>query len=80
MKAIRMRDIKQIAEAKDKDGCPAPFSCRVYTRKGKPMDCTDVVCTSSYHGGTYNIMFPNGDIRKIRELFIVSLNGMEVFV
>lgn len=80
MKAIRMRDIKNVVEAKDADGRRQPFDCRVYTRKGKPMECHEVICTSSYHGGTYNILFPNGDVRKIRELFIVSLNGMEVFV
>lgn len=80
MKAIRMRDIKKTIEAKGNDGKPAPFSCRVYTQKGKRMDCEDVVCTSSYHGGTYNIMFANGDIRTIKEHHIVSLNGMEVFV
>jgi len=80
MKAIRMRDIKKVIEAQDKKGDLIPFSCRVYTKGGKRMDCADVVCTSSHHGGTYNVRFPNGDTRKIRECYITSLNGREVFV
>lgn len=74
MKAIRMRDIKKLVETGE------PFDCRVYTSRGRAMDCAGVVCSSSYHGGTYNVVFPNGDVRKIKERFIVSINGMEVFV
>lgn len=78
MKVIRMSHIKREIERKDENGLHATFSCKVFTKKGKLLVLKEVYCSSSYHKGTYNIVLPNGQVRKIRELFMVEFNGKEV--
>lgn len=78
MNVIRMKNIKKVIESLDEKGRPVLFSCKVFTRQGKLLNLKDVRCTSSYHGGTYNVILPNNQVRKIRELFMIEVNGKEV--
>ncbi|MCD8176707.1 MAG: hypothetical protein LUE98_04505 [Tannerellaceae bacterium] len=80
MLPIRMREIASIIEAKDGEGKGIPFSGKVFKKNGELMVLKDVICTSSYHGGTYNLMFPNGQIRKVKGLFFIEINGREVMI
>ncbi|MDR1919905.1 MAG: hypothetical protein LBQ65_09715 [Tannerellaceae bacterium] len=77
---IRHRDIAAIIEAKDEKGNRLPFSATVFTHDGRLMKLENVSCTSSYHGGTYNLRLENGQIRKVHGLLFTEINGMEVFV
>jgi hypothetical protein len=73
--------IHHIIEKRDAKGKPVPFSMKfVKISTGEIVTAENVVCTSShFNPRTYNIMFPNMEIRKVRHTLIVEINGQEVY-
>ncbi len=69
--------IKEI-ERKDESGNPVPFTAKVFKKDGGVATFIDAVCTSSYHEGTMNFRTPNNEVRKIRAIYLIEINGKEV--
>ena len=60
---------------------PVPFSFKAIKKNGEIIEGTDCILTSSYHANkTLNIKFPNGQIRKLRKIGIIKINGTEVVI
>lgn len=77
---IRIKDLPLLLERKGDDGKPVTFNCCVFKKDGTAVDYAGVYCSSSFHNGTRNLVLPNGEIRKVRDLFFISVNGREVIV
>lgn len=65
-------------ERKDNNGQPIPFSAKVFKRDGGVALFQDAVCTSSFHRGTMNFRMPNNEVRKIRTIYLIEVDGKEV--
>ena len=78
---IHVSKISLLAEQME-NGQPKLFSCKFVKRTtGEIVTVEKCFCTSVHsEGGTMNIKFPNGQIRKIRILSIIEFNGVEVYV
>lgn len=60
-------------------GQPVPFSFKAITKSGEIIEGQNCILLSSFNQNqTLNIKFPNGQIRKLRKLGLVELNGQEV--
>lgn len=59
-----------------------PVDIRVWKiQTGEIMEYKDVRCISNYfRGGTRKVLFPNGQIRDVRDVCIFEINSMEVFL
>lgn len=77
-KVIHIRKAVKHIERKDERGKPIPFSARVLKKDGGVAIFKEAVCTSSYHKGTMNFRTPNNEVRKIKAIYIIELNGQEV--
>ena len=75
---IHIRKAVKSIERKDEKGKPIPFSAKVLKKDGSVATFIDAVCTSSYHKGTMNFRTPNNEVRKIKAIYIIELNGQEV--
>lgn len=76
-RVIHVRALSSILERKDEKGNPIPFNARVFKRNGGVSTYTNAVCTSSFHEGYRNLRM-NNEIRKVRDIFFIEVNGMEV--
>lgn len=66
-------------ERKDSQGKPIPFSARVLKKDGGVALFENTVLSSSYHKGTMNFFIPsNGQVRTIRAIHLIEVNGKEV--
>ncbi|MDR1341552.1 MAG: hypothetical protein LBK58_16110 [Prevotellaceae bacterium] len=78
---IRKKDIRTIVEQKDGQGKPVPFDAVVYSLDGRRIELQQVQCSSGFHDhGTCKIIFPNGQIRNVKESLFISVNGREAFL
>ena len=77
---IHISKINLITEKKNADGKPVPFSFKAVSLKGEIIDGENCVVTSSnYHNNTRNIKWlDSGEIRKIKNVSFIELNGVEV--
>lgn len=66
-------------ERKDQRGKNIPFSVEYVKENGAIMDAKNVILLTSYHGGTANIKFMNGQIRKIKLIRILKINDKQVY-
>lgn len=58
-----------------------PFDVSFWKKNGDIVEAKGVVCTSSYfEKNTFNLLFPNGEFRKVRAWNIFNLNGKEVCI
>jgi hypothetical protein len=58
---------------------PAPFSFKAVKKNGEIIQGVNCILTSSYTlNNTVNIKFSNGQMRKLRKVGIIELNGQEV--
>lgn len=63
------------------NGQPVPFSFKAVKKSGEIIEGQNCILTSSYHkNNTLNIKFPNGQLRKLRKVGIIEINGTEVVV
>jgi uncharacterized protein YwbE len=47
---------------------------------GQVVECNNVVCTSShFRPRTYNVRFENGEIRKVKHVSIIEVNGEPIY-
>lgn len=70
-------------EKKDPNGRRLPFSLKfVKASTGEVVTIKQAVLTSSYEGNrTYNLkLLPSGQIRKIRQLSVVEIEGEKVYM
>ena len=72
--------INIITERKDLHGDPVPFTFKTITKGGQIIEGSICIVTSSnFSNKTRNIKFlDSGEIRTIRNLSIIELNGVEV--
>ncbi len=60
---------------------PVPFNFKSVKKNGEIIEGKNCILTSSYHGNnTLNIKFPNGQVRKLRKLGFIEINGTEVVI
>ena len=75
--------IYNVVERKDSTGMPVEFSL-VFVKKstGDIVNAERVVCTSShFRPRSINIMFVvSREIRKVRCVSIIEINGVEVYI
>lgn len=73
--------IHTIIERKNGENKPESFDMKFVTRSnGELIEANAVQCTSShFQPRTYNIKFSNNEIRKVRHIGIVELNGEKVY-
>lgn len=79
---IHVSKLLLIAERKNGNGEPVPFSFKAVTLKGDLIEGENCIATSSYNSGrTVNIKFPeSGEFRKLRLISFIEFNGQEVFI
>ncbi len=73
--------IHTIIERKDGGGKPVAFDCAFVKKStGELIVANGVECTSShFQPRTYNIKFSNNEIRKVRHIGVMELNGEKVY-
>ncbi len=58
---------------------PVPFSFKAVKKSGEIITGNDCILLSSFHqNNTLNIKFPSGQVRKLRKLGVIEINGQEV--
>ena len=58
---------------------PAPFDFKAVKKNGEIIEGKNCILTSSFTANnTVNIKFPNGQMRKLRKIGFIELNGTEV--
>jgi len=80
---IHYSAVYHIIEKKDAKGIPIPFSCLYRKRSsGELITIENAVVTSSYHAdSSFTVKFINsGEIRKLRSVLFMQVNGIEVYV
>lgn len=78
---LHVSEISHIAERKLPDGKHKPFSLKFVKSSGDVVSADNVVMTSSHSlGRTINILFPNGQIRKVRTASIIEFNNVKTFM
>lgn len=75
---IHIRKAVKYIERRDERGKPIPFSAKVLKKDGGLAIFQDAVCTSSYHKGTMNFRTPNNEVRKIKAIYLIEVDGKEV--
>ena len=77
---IHISKINLITEKEGPDGKPVPFAFKAITLKGEVIEGKNCVVTSSnYKQNTRNIKWlASGEIRKIKNISFIELNGVEV--
>lgn len=76
MNAIHISTARKMLES------PEPVSLKVFTKEGKLIELEKVVgLRSARHTGQRNIkVLASGQIRKIRDVLIVEINGLPTFL
>jgi hypothetical protein len=79
---IHVSRIYDVMNRKDNRGHPVPFDLKfVKTSTGSIVAGHGCVCLSShFRGGTVNIKWPNGEIRKIYIRTLIEFNQNEVII
>lgn len=79
---IHVNRIFDVFNRLDKKGRRVPFQIKfVKKSSGRIVEGVDCICTSShFRGGTINIKFPNGEIRKVYITLIIEFNHNEVII
>lgn len=77
---IHYSKINIITEKKDVSGHPIPFDFKAISLEGEIIEGNNCIVTSSHHASrTRNIKFQDSsEIRKIRNISFIELNGVEV--
>lgn len=77
---IHFSKINIITEKKDASGHPLPFDFKAITLEGEIIQGKNCVVTSSnYENKTRNILFIDSqEIRKLRNISFIEINGVEV--
>jgi hypothetical protein len=77
---IHSSKINIITEKKDASGRPLPFDFEAITLEGERIQGKNCVVTSSnYENKTRNILFIDSqEIRKLRNISFIEINGVEV--
>jgi hypothetical protein len=76
---IHYSKINLITAKKDARGVPVPFSFKAVTLSGDIITGENCIATSSHANRSHNIKWPeSGEIRKIRNISFIELNGTEV--
>lgn len=77
---IHISKIGFITEKKDASGKPLPFSFKAILMDGRLLEGSNCVVTSSnYHRDTRNIKWlESGEIRKIKNISFIEINGIEI--
>jgi len=58
-----------------------PVDIKFWTKSGDVVEGKGVICSSTYfHNNTANLVFSNGEVRKIRMVTIHEINGQEVYL
>lgn len=77
---LHISKVTMLAETKEK-GKRKPFSCRFVKKTGQIVEAKEVVCTSVHSvGRTMNLLWPSGEVRKVKIISVIEFNGQEVFV
>lgn len=76
-RVIHVKALSSLLERRDAKGDLIPFNAKVFKKDGGVSTYTNAVCTSSYHNGRRNLKM-NNEIRKVRDIFFIEVNGMEV--
>jgi len=77
---LHFSKLNDLMEKKGADGEPAPFSFKYIKKNGEIITADDCIRTSSFYDGrTSNIKWPNGEIRKLKNICFIEFNGVEVF-
>jgi hypothetical protein len=73
--------IPSVIERKDNKGKPVVFDITfVKLSTGEIVHAPGVQCTSShFEPRTYNIKLQNGEIRKVRHVSILKINGKTIY-
>jgi hypothetical protein len=73
--------ISKLAETKDKQEKPIPLFITYVKKTGEVEKYEYARCTSShFRPASINIELPNGDIKKLRCINIIKINGNETFI
>jgi len=77
---IHYSKINLITQRKDAKGQPLPFSFKAVTISGQIIEGDNcIVLSSNYQRRTRNIKWQaSGEVRKIRNISFIELNGTEV--
>ncbi len=65
---------------KDKVGKPIRFSFKAVAKSNGEIIRGDDCFCSSYFIRTVNITFPSGQVRKLRKILFIEINGIEIIV
>lgn len=58
-----------------------PVDITLVTRHGELQTLKNAIpLQNNFYGGYRNFKLPNGQIRKVRDLLIMAVNGIEVYV
>jgi hypothetical protein len=79
---LHISKISLVCERKDGAGVPVPFSFKAVTLDGRIIDGSACVITSSNHARrTVNVKYlDSGEIRTIRLISFIDINGQEVVI
>lgn len=79
---IHVSKLNILTEKKDAAGRPIPFDFKAISLKGEIIEGRNCVVTSSnYHNNTRNIKWnESGEIRKIKNISFVEINGVEITI
>jgi hypothetical protein len=82
LRMLHISKITLIAERKDANRQPVPFSFKAITLQGELVEGTNCIITSSFHAGrTVNVKFlDSGEFRKFRLISFIEFNGQEVCI
>ncbi|MBC8490460.1 MAG: hypothetical protein H8D45_30975 [Bacteroidetes bacterium] len=77
---IHYSKLNILTEKKDGRGNAVPFDFKAITLKGELIEGRGCIVTSSnFKNKTRNIKFPeSGEIRKLRNISFIEINGVEV--
>lgn len=76
MRAIHINEARKILDSEEK------CDLRVWEiSTGEIIEYTGVICFHSYfRGGTRKVRLENGEIRKMRDVCIFEINGIEIYL
>lgn len=79
---IHLSQVLTVIQRKDPHGHPVPFSFKAVTLKGEPIEGDNCIVTSSHNAPrTVNLKWQvSGEIRKIRMVSFIEINGQEVIL
>ena len=76
---LHFNKITSVVERTDSKGNKIPFSCTYSKLSGEIIEANNLICISTYHKGTINVKFENDEIRTLKLIRILILNGKKIY-